>query len=129
MVDSVSNLQRALRGSRRLRREVSGLGAERTQQIADALSGTDAQRDRRLYRRQLREILGYEREAAPTLERGALQEALRDPRLPSTQRDMLRGRLERNTAGYGSVAASFNPNRYGSVASNLYPTLYRGTDL
>lgn len=129
MVDSVSNLQRALRGSRRLRREVSQLDSGRTQEIADALAGTDARRDRGLYRRQLQEVLGYEREAAPNNEREALQGALRDPRLQSPQRDMLNGRLARNQAGYGSIAASLNPNRYGSVASNAFPTLYRGTSL
>lgn len=128
MVDSVSNLQQALRGSRRLRREVSQLDSGRTQQIADALGGLDGRRDRGLYRRQLQEILGYEREAAPNVERSTLQQALQSPRATGEQRGMLEDRLKRNTAGFGSVASSLDPNRYGSVASNLYPTLYRGTN-
>jgi hypothetical protein len=119
------NLQVALRGSRRLRRGLSGLSEARRTEIASALGDTDATRFKGLYRDRLKQVMEYERDAAPTMQRRAIEEGLKTPGLDSSTRERLDGLLRKNKGGYGTIGASADPYRYGSIASSTFGSLYR----
>ena len=117
------SLRQVLRGRPSLRRQLQGLDPNRLAQF-DAMN-QDAKNFKSLYRQRLADFAQNETMAQPGVERRQLEEALRDPNVAANRRDQLNERLRRNTAGFGSVSARFDPYNYGSIAQRQYGSLYR----
>lgn len=117
------SLQQALRGRPSLRRQLAGVSDDRLAQF-DSMN-QDAKNFKSLYRQRLAEFAQNEQAAQPGVDRDKIEQALRRPDLTPVQRDQLNERLRRNQAGFGSVAARFDPYNYGSIAQRQFGSLYR----